>query len=200
MPKPKTIHDFSGFPKELFQVEYPAPGDPLLAEEIIRSVSKFNIKADTGWGLDHGCWSVIRCMYPKAAIPVIQLSLDNNKHPEYHYKLGKELRFLREKQVLVVGSGNILHNLGMVDWENESGYEWADKARATINSLILENNFEPLINYKDLEKEVQTAIPTPEHFLPLLYILALKKENENVTFFNDKVIMGSLSMTSLIIG
>ncbi len=199
MPKPRTIHDFGGFPKELYEVEYPARGNPELAKEIIHSLLEYNIVADTSWGLDHGCWSVIRCMYPEADIPIIQLSLNYNEDALYHYHLGKELGFLREKNILVIGSGNIVHNLGLVDWNHQSGYEWAQNAHNTINNLILDNNFDPLIDYKNLGKEVRSAIPTPEHYLPLLYILAMKQEGEKITFFNDKLVMGSLSMTSFVI-
>jgi len=201
MAKPKTIHDFGGFPKELFDVEYPAPGNPELAEEIIRSVTKFNITADNNWGLDHGCWSVIRCMYPKADIPVVQLSLNCNGDNSFHYKLAKELLFLREKKVLIIGSGNMVHNLRMIDWDMEhGGAGWAVAANKILKGLIDHNEHEKLVDYQSLGKDVQLAVPTPEHYLPLLYALALKQSDETITYFNDKLVMGSLSMTSIMIG
>jgi len=204
MPKPMTIHDFGGFPKELFAVQYPAPGSPELAYETKRSVTNVTVGLDEKWGLDHGAWSVIRNIYPKADIPVIQFSLDYNLSPQYHYDLAKELSLLRDKGVLIIGSGNIVHNLRMVAWdkmnEPEYGFDWAHTATDKIKKLILNNNHKDLVNYALLGREVQLAVPTPEHYLPLLYALALKGENEAVSFFNDKAVMGSLSMTSLKIG
>jgi 4,5-DOPA dioxygenase extradiol len=201
MPKPKTIHDFGGFPQELFDVQYPAPGSPELAEEIIRTISKFNINADKSWGLDHGCWSVIRCMYSKADIPVLQLSLNYAAETSFHYELAKELFFLREKKILIIGSGNIVHNLRLIDWEmEEGGAEWAVSANNLLKELINSNDHQKLIDYKSLGKEVQLGIPTPEHYLPLLYALALKQPEESITYFNDKLVLGSMSMTSLKIG
>jgi 4,5-DOPA dioxygenase extradiol len=199
MPQPKTIHDFGGFPKALYEVQYPAPGNPELANEIIRNVSKVKITPDMNWGLDHGCWSVIRCMYPLADIPIVQLSLDRDQPASYHYQLAKELQFLREKGVMIIGSGNMVHNLRRVEWQNEGEAEWAQLVNDTLKKLILNDEHDALIDYQKLGKEVQMAIPTPEHYLPLLYILALKQKEEIITFFNDKLIMGSLSMTSLMI-
>jgi 4,5-DOPA dioxygenase extradiol len=204
VPKPPTIHDFGGFPKELYDVQYPAPGSPELAFETKRTVSKTEVGLDEKWGLDHGAWSVIKHMYPLANIPVIEMSLDYNQVPRYHYELAKELASLRQKGVLIVGSGNIVHNLRMVAWdrvnEPEYGFDWALKANDIFKQLILSNNHKDLINYNQLGKEVQLAVPTPDHYLPLLYSLALREENESVSFFNDKAVMGSLTMTSLKIG
>jgi len=204
MQNPPTIHDFGGFPQELYDVQYPAAGSPELAKEIIKSVSGTTVSADQKWGLDHGTWSVIRRMYPTANVPVIQLSLDYNKSPEEHYKLAKELVSFRNKGVLIVGSGNIVHNLRKVTWDKpddeEYGLDWAIEANETIKRLILENKHKELIDYNLLSKEVQMAVPSPDHYLPLLYTLALKAEDENISFFNDKVVMGSLSMTSIRIG
>lgn len=198
--KPGTIHDFGGFPEELFDVEYPAPGNPELAREIIRSISKFNITADKNRGLDHGCWSVLRCMYPGAEIPVIQLSLNYAAEAAAHYKLAKELFFLRQKKILIIGSGNMVHNLRLIDWDmEEGGAAWAVSANNTLNELINQDEHQKLIDYKSLGKEVQLAVPTPEHYLPLLYALALKQPDETITRFNDKLVLGSLSMTSLMI-
>ncbi len=204
MPKPQTIHDFGGFPKALFDVQYPAPGSPEFAKETKRIVSKTNVGLDEKWGLDHGAWSVIKNIYPLADVPVFEMSLDYYQSPQNHYDLAKELSSLREKGVLIIGSGNIVHNLGMVAWdkvnEPEYGYDWAIQANDTFKRLILANNHKELINFSALGKEVQLAIPTPEHYLPLIYALALKKENEPVTIFNDKAVMGSLTMTSVKIG
>jgi 4,5-DOPA dioxygenase extradiol len=203
MEKPATIHDFGGFPQALFDVEYPAPGDPELANETKKMVIKTEIGLDNNWGLDHGCWSVVKRLYPDADIPVIQMSLDHYQSPQYHYDLAKELAPLRKKGVLIIGSGNTVHNLRMVAWdrmnEPEYGYDWALEANAKMNHFILSGDHQALINYKSQGQAFDLAIPTPDHFLPLLYALALKEENEEVRLFNDKTIMGSLSMTSLII-
>ena len=204
LPKPPTIHDFGGFPLELFAVQYPAPGSPDLAAETKRIVTKTVVGLDDRWGLDHGAWSVIRNMYPLADIPVIEMSLNYNQSPQYHYDLAKELSSLREKGVLIIGSGNIVHNLRLVAWEKmnepEYGFDWTITANDKIKQLIIDNNHKELINYSSLGREVQMAVPTPEHYLPLLYALALKEDDEPLNFFNDKAVMGSLTMTSLKIG
>ena len=204
MSHPRTIHDFGGFPKELFDVEYPASGSPALSHEIKQTVQQSIIQLDQKWGLDHGAWSVIKNMYPKAEVPVVQLSLDFTKSPQFHYNLAKELQLLRQKGILIIGSGNLVHNLGMIAWnkmnEPEYGYDWALQANDIFKKLILDKNHQALLNYSLLGKEVQMAIPSPDHFLPLLYVLALQEENESISFFNDKAVMGSLTMTSLKIG
>ena len=204
MEKPKTIHDFGGFPKELYEVQYPAPGNPELANETKSIVKKTEIGLDVNWGLDHGAWSVIKHMYPNADVPVIEMSLDYSQSPQHHYELAKELAPLRKKGVLIVGSGNMVHNLRMVAWdklnETDYGYDWALEARDKMKKFILENDHKHLINFKSQGKEFDLAIPTPEHYLPLLYALALKEENEKVSLFNDKAVGGSLTMTSLKIG
>ncbi len=200
MPNPKTIHDFGGFPQALFDVQYPAPGNPELAEEIIRKITKIKVSADMNWGLDHGCWSILCRMFPQADIPVVQLSLAMDKPPAYHYDLAKELTFLRDEGILFVASGNIVHNLRRVEWQNEGGAEWAITANEKIKELIRANNYQSLIDYPTLGNEVQLAIPTAEHYLPLLYSLAFKQADEEISFFNDKIVMGSLAMTSVMIG
>jgi 4,5-DOPA dioxygenase extradiol len=201
MDKPTTIHDFGGFPKELFAVQYPAPGSPELAKETKNIIKKTEVGLDDKWGLDHGAWSVISRMYPDAGIPVIQLSLDYNQGPQYHYDLAKELASLRTKGVLIIGSGNMVHNLGMLEWDklnvSNYAYDWASEASTLMKKYILEGNHQQLINYKSLGKSFNLAIPTPEHFLPLLYVLALKDTNEKITLFNDKAVAGSITMTSL---
>jgi 4,5-DOPA dioxygenase extradiol len=200
MEKPPTIHDFGGFPKALFDVQYPAPGSPGLATEIKKLITKTEIGLDDIWGLDHGSWSVIKHMYPEADVPVIQLSLDYQKAPQDHYDLATELSILRRKGVLIIGSGNMVHNLRMIDWGNpNAGFDWALNANEIFKKLITDNDHYSLINYNALGKEVLLSVPTPEHYLPLLYILGLKQEKEKITYFNDKMVMGSLSMTSFLI-
>jgi 4,5-DOPA dioxygenase extradiol len=201
MEKPQTIHDFGGFPQALFDVQYPAPGSPGLAAETQSLVAKTAVGLDGKWGLDHGAWSVIKVMYPGANIPVIQMSLDYLQDPQYHYDLAKELASLREKGVLIIGSGNMVHNLRVLDWDKPNqGFDWAQEINAKFKNLIFDNDHQQLINYRNLGRGAELAVPTPEHYLPLLYALALKTKNEEVTFFNDKSVMGSISMTSVRIG
>jgi 4,5-DOPA dioxygenase extradiol len=201
MEMPRTIHDFGGFPRELFEVQYPAPGNPELARDIAGMITGTKVGLDENWGLDHGAWSVIKHLFPDADVPVLQLSLDRAKSTKAHYDLAKELSGWREKGILIIGSGNIVHNLGLVDWYrlNDIGYgfEWALEAREKLNAFILSGDLPSLINYKDQGRAVNTAIPTPEHFLPLLYALAVTQGNEKITLFNDKPVAGSLTMTSV---
>ena len=201
MKKPQTIHDFGGFPKELFDVQYPAPGSPELAKETQKIVTKTNVGLDDKWGLDHGAWSVIKHLYPEANVPVIQMSLDYTQSPQYHYDLAKELSALRKKGVLIIGSGNMVHNLKMIAWDKLNiynyGFDWAFEAREKMNKYILEGDHQSLINYNSQGKAFDLAIPSPDHYIPLLYTLALKEENEKVTLFNDKAVGGSLTMTSV---
>ena len=200
MEKPKTIHDFGGFPKALFEVQYPAPGSPAIAQETKRTVTSTEVGLDQQWGLDHGCWSVVKHLYPKADIPVLQFSLDYTKPPQYHYQLAKELSALRNKGILIAGSGNMVHNLGIIDWQNPSGgYDWAVEANTKMKAMITSRNHADLINYSAQGKAFQLSIPTNEHYLPLLYILAMQGEKENTSFFNDKTIMGSIAMTSVVV-
>ena len=203
MIKPETIHDFGGFSEELYSIQYPTAGSPELANRVKKIISKSEVRLDEKWGLDHGCWSILKHIYPDAGIPVVQLSLDYSKAPQYHFELAKELATLRKKGVLIIGSGNMVHNLKLVVWDKlnstEFGYDWAIEAGDKIKKYILNGDFNQLINYKSQGKALNMAIPTPDHFLPLLYALALKEENERVSFFNEKTIAGSLNMTSLLI-
>lgn len=203
MEKPRTIYDFGGFPKELYEIKYPAPGSPQLANEIKSIVKNDEVLLDEKWGLDHGAWSVIRHMYPNANIPVIQLSLDYNKNPMQHFELAKQLSGLRNKGVLIVGSGNLVHNLRMVSWQrlNENfGYDWAIEANEKMKQFILEGNHDALINYSKQGRSFELSIPTPDHFLPLLYGLALQDKKDEIKIFNDEPVAGALTMTSVKIG
>ena len=204
MEMPKTIHDFGGFPPELFAVQYPAKGSPELAKATTELLLPEIVHEDHSWGLDHGAWSVIRHLYPEANIPVIQLSIDYTKPAQYHFDLAKKLQKLREKGILIIGSGNIVHNLRMVDFRNINtigyGYDWAIEAREKTNNWLLDGQFQNLIDYQKQGSALQLAIPTPDHYLPLIYTLGLKEKSENLSLFNNELLAGSLSMTSVRIG
>lgn len=204
MEIPKTIHDFGGFPKALFEVQYPAKGSPALAKETANLLQSTHIGLDHDWGLDHGTWTVVRHMYPNADIPVLQLSIDYSKPPQYHFDLAKQLKALRNKGVLIIGSGNMVHNLVMVAWdklqEPEFGFDWAIEMNAIFKEKIRNRDYTSLIDYKKLNAAAQLAIPTPDHYYPLLYSLALQDDQDEVNFFNDKAVGGSLTMTSVKIG
>lgn len=204
MDFPKTIHDFGGFPQELFEIQYKAPGSPELAKETAALFTNTRVELDHDWGLDHGAWTIIRHMYPEANIPVLQLSIDHTKGPQYHYDLAKELYALRKKGVLILGSGNMVHNLKMVAWDRLNdqsyGYDWALQMNDTFKNLIREGRHDQLVHYEKLGREAQLSIPTPEHYWPLLYTLGLKGSKDNVSFFNDKAVGGSLTMTSVKFG
>lgn len=204
MDFPKTIHDFGGFPQALSEVQYPAPGHPGLARQTASLVRSAPVELDHDWGLDHGTWTVVRHMYPEADIPVLQLSIDSTKEPQYHYDLAKELEGLRKKGVLIIGSGNMVHNLRMLAWDKIEepgfGFDWALRSNETFKGLIAEKNHKALIRYTNLGREAEMAIPTPEHYIPLLYSLALQIKEDSVSFFNDKAVAGSLTMTSVKIG
>ncbi len=200
MEKPKTIHDFYGFPKELFNVQYPAPGSLALAEQAKNIIQKTEAQLDETWGLDHGCWSVVKQMYPDADVPVIEMSMDYTQSPQWHYELAKDLASLRKKGILIIGSGNLVHNLGMMNWSSpDKGFDWAEEANQKIKELVLKDDHQQLENYNSISRAMQLSVPTPEHFLPLLYVLGLKEKEEQVSFFNDKTVYGSISMTSLLI-
>lgn len=200
MDFPETIHDFGGFPKELFDVQYPAPGNPDLAKETVSIIKSAEVELAHDWGLDHGAWTVIRNMYPDATIPVLQLSIDYTKGPQFHYELAKELSSLRRKGVLIMGSGNMVHNLRMISFDKmdkEFGFDWAIEMNDIFKKHISNRNHQALINYESLGSGAKLAIPTPDHYYPLLYSLGLQGENEEAVIFNDKLIAGSLTMTSL---
>lgn len=204
MSEPKTIHDFGGFPQELFDVQYPAPGSPFLAEETAKLFRSTDVGLDHDWGLDHGTWTVVRHMFPDANVPVLQLSIDYNKPAAYHYQLAKELYNLRKRGVLIIGSGNMIHNLRMVDWNNLKepgfGYDWAISLNETFKKKILSKDHQSLINYESLGAAAMLAIPTPDHYYPMLYNLALMSDKDDVEIFNDEYVGGSLTMTSFRLG
>jgi 4,5-DOPA dioxygenase extradiol len=204
MNLPPTIHDFGGFPKALFDVQYPAPGSPELAKQVKSTIKKTELGLNYDWGLDHGAWSVIKHLYPAADVPVVQMSLDYNQTPQFQYDLAKELAPLRRKGVLIIGSGNMVHNLRMLAWDKLNtdgfGYDWALEASDKMKKYILSGDDQQLIDYKSQGKAFDLAIPTPDHYLPLLYSMALKEENEPLYLFNDKALAGSLTMTSVKIG
>ena len=204
MEIPKQIYDFGGFPQALFDVKYTPKGSLLLVDETIKTVNKVKVEKDENWGLDHGAWTVIKHLYPNADVPVVQMSIDYTQNAAAHFEIAKELQSLRNKGVLIIGSGNIIHNLGLVDFYNLNkdnyGYDWAIEARTIMNNLIEKGDFKSLTQYQTLGKAVQLAIPTPEHYLPLIYSLSLKTEKDELTLFNDKLQGGSLSMTSVRIG
>lgn len=204
MSEPKTIHDFGGFPQELFNVQYPAPGSPFLAEETAKLITSTNVGLDHDWGLDHGTLTVVRHMFPDANVPVLQLSIDYNKPAAYHYNLAKELYNLRKRGVLVIGSGNMIHNLRMIDWNNMAepgfGFDWAKSLNEIFKKKILTKDHKDLIEYDRLGEAARLAIPTPDHYYPMLYALALMNNKDDVSIFNDEYVGGSLSMTSFRLG
>lgn len=204
MQSPKTIHDFGGFPKELFDVQYPAPGSPEIAQDIQLLIEGTQVGLDHDWGLDHGTWSVVKHMYPGANIPVLQLSIDYPQSAKYHYELGKELYELRKRGVLIIGSGNIIHNLQMVAFDKLNvpnyGYDWAHEMNEVFNQKILNKEHDALINYQNLGPGARLAIPTPDHYYPLIYALALQGDKEEVALFNNQLVGGSLNMTSVAYG
>ncbi len=200
--RPRTIHDFSGFPDELYAVRYPAPGSPPLAERVRELLGASAVRPDTDepWGLDHGAWAVLRRIYPEADIPVVQLSLDRTLPPRDHYGLACRLLPLRREGVLVVGSGNLVHNLRLLDWRTDRPFPWAAEFDRLAAELVRAGEHDRLADYPALGEAARLAIPTNEHYLPLLYVLALQQPEEPVVFFAEGVVYGSLSMRSLQIG
>jgi 4,5-DOPA dioxygenase extradiol len=204
MEMPKKINDFGGFPRPLFESTYPAKGNPQLAEEVKSLISSTDVGLDHDWGLDHGAWSILKQMYPDANIPVLQLSIDFYKSGAYHYELVKQLSALRDKGVLILGSGNMVHNLRMVAFDKMAvpnyGYDWAKEANGLFKKHILDGNHQALFDYEKLGESVRLAVPTPDHYYPLLYTLGLQDKKDNISLFNDQMQAGSLSMTSVLIG
>lgn len=197
--QPETIHDFYGFPKALFEVQYPALGDPDLASHVAGLLSTVGVQLDTSRGLDHGAWSVLVAMYPEANIPVVQLSLDTSQPGSFHYDIAKKLVSLRKEDILIIGSGNIVHNLHMFSFHDQKPFDWARQWDEEIKRRLLAGEHEGLIAYESLGSHAKLAVPTPEHYLPLLYPIALQEKGEDLSFFNSTV-LSSISMTSVIIG
>jgi 4,5-DOPA dioxygenase extradiol len=202
MPAPATIHDFGGFPPELFEVRYPAPGDPDLAHRIKGLLAPCAVELDHRWGLDHGTWSVLCHVFPNADVPVVQLSIDETRPPEFHYQLGKRLSTLRDEGVLIIGSGNLVHNLHTYAWGRHAvePFDWAVRFEQQARAFLLAGDDAPLINYETLGRDAMMAAPTPDHYLPLLYVIALRRQDERVTFPVEGFDGGSISMLSVQIG
>lgn len=200
MEQPKTIHDFMGFPKALFEVQYPAPGSPKIVQATKELIKTTEVALDHDWGLDHGTWTIVRHMYPEANIPILQLSIDYHQPASYHYELAKELADLRKKGVLIIGSGNMVHNLRMVEFSkinDDFGFDWALEMNETFKKHILSKAHKPLLNYETLGAGAKYAIPTPDHYFPLIYALGLQEQQDDIEIFNDKAVGGSLTMTSV---
>jgi len=201
---PEMIYDFYGFPEELSQVQYPAPGSPELAEQVRSLLQPENVDLNPTRGFDHGAWAVLKFLYPDADIPVVQLSLNRLQPAQWHFNLAKKLAVLREQGVLIIGSGNIVHNLRAISWEHidqiGAGYDWAYAFRDHINHAMTTKNDDDLVHYEQFGEGAALSVPTPDHYLPLLYVMALRESDEKVAFFNDNLIAGSLSMTSVLVG
>jgi len=199
---PRTIHDFGGFPRELYQVQYPAPGDPDLARRVQQLLSPQPVNLDNSWGLDHGTWSVLRHVYPDADIPVVQLSIDETRPPAFHFEIGERLATLREEGVLIVGSGNLVHNLHAYAWGRHmpDPYDWAVQFETEAKQMMVAGEYKPLIDYENLGPEALLSIPTPDHYLPLLYVIATRQQGEVITFPIEGVDGGSISMLTAQVG
>ncbi len=202
MPAPNTIHDFGGgFPRALFEFKYPAPGSPALAQRVRELLAPLDVEADHGWGLDHGTWSVLAHVFPKADIPVVQLAMDATRPPAFHYDIGRRLAALRDEGVLVLGLGNVVHNLGQLDWKEDApALAWAQRFNDTVRSRVVAREHQPLIDYENPGGDARLAVPTPEHYLPLLYVLGMQGEDEPATVVSDGIQNASISMLSVAIG
>ena len=200
--RPRTIHDFGGFPRALYEVRYPAPGDPALARRVRELAAPTRVEMDESWGLDHGTWSVLVHVFPDASVPVVQLSIDETQPPQFHFELGRRLAPLRDEGVLVIGSGNIVHNLREYAWGREAAqpYEWASRFEQAVRRLLLAGDHQPLIDYASLGPDAMMSAPTPEHYLPLLYVIALQRKDEKISFPVEGIDGGSISMLSVRVG
>jgi 4,5-DOPA dioxygenase extradiol len=200
--KPETIHDFGGFPQELYQVQYHAPGSPELAQHVKDALAPLDVKLDGNWGLDHGTWSVLKHMYPEADIPVVQLSIHEMKPPQYHYDIGKKLASLREEGVLIVGSGNLVHNLHAYAWGRDAAppYDWAIRFETRVKELLLAGDAAGLVEFKKMGRDAILSIPTPDHYLPFLYVVGARRDKENISFPVEGIDGGSVSMLACRIG
>ncbi len=201
MQQPRTIHDFGGFPRELFEVQYPAPGSPELANRVRELLAPVPVQPDQTWGLDHGTWSVLVHVFPGADVPVVQLSIDAGKPAQWHYELAAQLAPLRDEGVLIVGSGNVVHNLGRMQWaEDAKPYDWATHFNEKVRTHLAAREHSPLIDCLSLDSEARLSVPTPEHYLPLLYIIALQGQAETVLLPVDGIEFGSVGMLTVVVG
>ena len=202
MPSPRTIHDFGGFPRELFEITYPAHGDPALAKRLQDLLEPTSVGLDERWGLDHGTWTVLRHVFPKADVPVVQLSIDESQPPAFHYELARQLSPLRDEGILIIGSGNIVHNLRAYSWDqpNVKPLDWAVRFDRHVREQLLARKERQLIDYEKLGQDALRSAPTPDHYLPLLYVIALRRENEPVSFPVEGFDGGSMSMLTVQIG
>jgi 4,5-DOPA dioxygenase extradiol len=200
MEKPTTIHDFGGFPNELYTIRYPAPGDPALAVRVSGLIAPEPVAFDQDWGLDHGTWSVLMHVYPAADIPVVQLSIDRTRPPDFHFELGLRLKPLREEGVLIAGSGDVVHNLRAARSDGAPAYEWAERFGSLVRRSLEDGSRESLVDYPGLGEDAILSIPTPEHYLPLLYVLGASEADEPVRFYNDEIDLSAVSMMSAVIG
>ena len=200
METPRTIHDFGGFPRALFEFQYPAPGSPALAQRVRDLLAPLDVRADEDWGLDHGTWSVLAHAFPQADVPVVQLSIDATQPAAFHYQLGKQLAPLRDEGVLIMGSGNVVHNLATIKWGDDvAAYDWAVRFNARVRDCLERRDHAPLINYENLGEDARLAIPTPEHYLPLLYVIAQQDEREPMAFMSDGIQNASISMLTVMV-
>lgn len=199
---PRTIHDFGGFPRELYQMKYPAPGDPELARRVQQLLEPTPVVLDDSWGLDHGAWAVLCHIYPQADIPVVQLSIDETQPPAFHYEIGRRLAPLRDEGVLIVGSGNLVHNLHTYAWGRHvpEPFDWAIRFEQQAREMLLASEHRPLVDYEKLGRDAQLSIPTPDHYLPLLYVIATRQAKDPISFPVEGVDGGSISMLSVRVG
>jgi 4,5-DOPA dioxygenase extradiol len=199
---PKTIHDFGGFPRELYQVQYPAPGDPELARQVQKMLAPLPVRLDESWGFDHGTWSVLRHVYPDADVPIVQLSIDETQPASFHFELGRKLAPLREEGILILGSGNLVHNLHAYAWGQQIAepYDWAIRFENMARERLIAGDIQPLIEYEKLGRDAQLCIPTPDHYLPLLYVIAGRQQGEVISFPVEGVDGGSISMLAVQVG
>lgn len=202
MAMPPTIHDFGGFPRELYEVQYPAPGDPMLVERVRTLLGLTNVRTDIEWGLDHGTWSVLRHIFPAADVPVVQLSIDATQPPAFHYELGSRLQPLRDEGILLMGSGDVVHNLHTYTWGRQPAvvFDWALRFEATVRELVLQGNHQVLVDYTSLGRDAELSVPTPDHYLPLLYVLGASVSGEPVAVPVEGMDGGSISMLSVQFG
>ena len=202
MSEPRTIHDFGGFPRELYQVQYPAPGDPELARRVQEVLAPLPVELDNSWGLDHGTWSVLMHVFPEADIPIVQLSIDETQPAAFHFELGKRLAPLRDEGILIVGSGNLVHNLHTYAWGKHmpGPYDWAVRFETSAKEMMVNDDFDPLINYETLGRDALLSIPTPDHYLPLLYVIGAKRNDDPISFPVQGVDGGSISMLTVRVG